>query len=60
LRSRKIIPAPSRNIPGALRIIPDYAEALLRRGFARRLDGDKAGGDADVAAAKKINPNLVD
>jgi hypothetical protein len=32
----------------------------LRRGFARRLNGDKDGGDADVAAAKKINPSLVD
>jgi hypothetical protein len=32
----------------------------MRRGIVRRLNGDKAGGDADVAAAKKIDPDLVE
>jgi Flp pilus assembly protein TadD len=44
----------------AFRLDPDYAETLMRRGIVRRLNGDKTGGDADVAAAKKIDPDLVE
>jgi hypothetical protein len=33
---------------------------LFRCGIARRLNGDKAGGDADVVAAKRIDPDLVE
>jgi hypothetical protein len=44
----------------AFMLDPDYAEALFRRGIVKRLNGDKAGGDADVAAATKINPNLAE
>jgi hypothetical protein len=33
---------------------------LFRRGIVKRLAGDKAGGDADVADARKINPNLTE
>ena len=44
----------------AFRLDPDDAEALFRRGIARRLNGDKAGGDADVVAARKIDPDLVE
>ena len=44
----------------AFRLDPDYAEALMRRGIVRRLNGGKAGGGADVFAAKKIVPDLVE
>ena len=44
----------------AIQLDPDYAEALFRRGIVRRLNGDKAGGDADVAAAKKMDSDLVE
>jgi tetratricopeptide (TPR) repeat protein len=44
----------------AVRLHPGYAEALFRRGVVRRRAGDKVGGDADVAAAKKIDPGLVE
>ena len=37
----------------AFRLDPDYAEALMRRGIVRRLNGGKAGGDADVFAARR-------
>jgi len=33
---------------------------LFRRGIVRRLNGDKDGGGADIVAAKKINPDLVE
>jgi hypothetical protein len=29
------------------------------RGLAKRLNGDKAGGDADITAAKRIDPEIV-
>jgi hypothetical protein len=38
----------------------DSGAALFRRGVVRRLNGDKAGGDADVVAARRINPDLVE
>jgi tetratricopeptide (TPR) repeat protein len=33
--------------------------ALYGRGLVRRAAGDKTGGDADVAAARKINPDVA-
>ena len=36
---------------------PDYATALFARGTARQLKGD-ASGAADIAEARKINPNV--
>jgi hypothetical protein len=44
----------------SVRLDPGSAEALFRRGIVRRRAGDKAGGDADVAAARKIDPGLVE
>ena len=35
------------------------AWALYGRGLAKRRKGDNAGGDADIAAAKKIEPNIA-
>jgi len=50
------------------RAIADYDQAvrprsnssatLYRRGKVKQFSGDNAGGDADIAAAKKINPNI--
>ena len=42
----------------ALRLNPNDADALLYRGIDKQRLGDKAGGDADVAAAKRMNPNI--
>jgi tetratricopeptide (TPR) repeat protein len=42
----------------ALRLNPNDADALLYRGLDRQRLGDKAGGEADIAAAKRINPNI--
>lgn len=42
----------------ALRLDPDDADALLYRGLDKQRLGDKAGGEADVAAAKRMNPNI--
>ena len=42
----------------ALRLDPNDADALLYRGLDKQRLGDKAGGEADVAAAKRINPNI--
>jgi tetratricopeptide (TPR) repeat protein len=41
----------------AIRLNPDSAMALYLRGLARQEKGDKAGGAADIAAAKRIAPN---
>jgi len=42
----------------AITLDPNSAAALYRRGKAKQLKGDKRGGDADIAAAKKIDPNI--
>lgn len=42
----------------ALRLDPNDADALLYRGLDKQRLGDKAGGEADVAAAKRMNPNI--
>lgn len=44
----------------ALKITPDDATSLFGRGVARHRTGDKAGGDADIAAAKKKQNNIAD
>jgi tetratricopeptide (TPR) repeat protein len=44
----------------AFRLDPGYAEALFRRGVVRRLNGDRASGDAGIVAAEKINPHLAE
>jgi tetratricopeptide (TPR) repeat protein len=42
----------------AIRLNPNYAEAYNNRGLAKRAKGDFAGGDADIAKAKQLNPSL--
>ena len=42
----------------ALRINPNDADALLYRGLDKKRLGDKHGGEADIEAAKQINPNI--
>ncbi|WP_083741927.1 tetratricopeptide repeat protein [Bradyrhizobium mercantei] len=42
----------------ALRLQPASAAALYWRGIAKRQQGDVAAGEADIAAAKKLNPNV--
>jgi len=42
----------------AIALNPDNAEAYLYRGIDKTRIGDKAGGDADIETAKRINPNI--
>jgi tetratricopeptide (TPR) repeat protein len=44
----------------ALGIEPNLASALYGRGLARLKQGDKAGGEADIAAAETIQPGIGD
>lgn len=43
-----------------LKASPKAASALFGRGFARRATGDLARGNADIAAAKAIQPGIAD
>jgi hypothetical protein len=43
----------------ALAVNPRLANALYGRGIAKRRNGDPAGANADVAAAKAINPGIA-
>jgi hypothetical protein len=42
----------------ALRFDPKLASALYGRGLARLKSGDKAGGNADISAAKEIQAGI--
>jgi hypothetical protein len=42
-----------------VRADPKNAVALYGRGMAKQLKGDKAGANADIAAAKQINPDIA-
>jgi len=42
----------------AIALDPENAEAYLYRGIDKTRIGDKAGGDADIETAKRINPNI--
>lgn len=44
----------------ALRIDPRLASALYGRGLAKLKQGDKAGGNIDIAAAKAIQGSIAD
>ena len=44
----------------ALQINPQLATALYGRGVAKRERGDHAGGDADIAAAEAIKPDIAE
>jgi len=42
----------------AIRLDPQFANAYYGRGLAKQLTGDAAGGDADIAKAREIDPNI--
>ena len=44
----------------AIELAPNNDFALYWRGKAKRMIGDNAGGEIDIAAAKRINPNIGD
>jgi len=44
----------------ALRFDPKLASALYGRGYARLKNGDKAGSDSDMAAARTIEAEIGD
>lgn len=46
------------NYDQAIRLNPNYAKAFYNRGQAKRKLGDTAGGDADIAKAKQLDPKL--
>jgi tetratricopeptide (TPR) repeat protein len=39
---------------------PKDADSLYGRGMAKLKSGDKSGGEADIAAAKAIQPDIAD
>ena len=42
----------------AVRLEPKFAAALYGRGVAKEQTGDRAGADADIAAARAIDPDI--
>ncbi len=42
----------------AIAFNPDDADSYLYRGIDKTRIGDKAGGDADIETAKRLNPNI--
>lgn len=42
----------------SIKLNPNDADAFLYRGLDKQRMGDKAGGDADIAEAKRLNPNI--
>jgi tetratricopeptide (TPR) repeat protein len=42
----------------AIRLNPNDADFYLYRGLDRQRIGDKAGAEADIAEAKRLNPNI--
>jgi tetratricopeptide (TPR) repeat protein len=44
----------------ALKYNPKRTIALYGRGLARRAKGDRTGGDADIAAARAIQPDIAE
>jgi hypothetical protein len=42
----------------AIKLNPNHAGALHNRSLAKKQKGDVAGAEADMAAARKINPNI--
>ena len=47
-----------QNYDQAIKLNPDYAAAFYNRAVAKQNNGDEAGAEADVAAAREINPNI--
>jgi tetratricopeptide (TPR) repeat protein len=44
----------------AIRLNPKFAAALYGRGLAKQKKGDRAGSDADFAAAKAMRPDVAE
>jgi|SRR5689334_17603840 len=42
----------------AIQLNPNDADAYLYRGLDKQRLGDKVGGEADIAVAKRLNPNI--
>jgi hypothetical protein len=38
---------------------PSFAQAFYNRGVTKLMSGDTDGGNADIAAAKRINPAIA-
>jgi hypothetical protein len=49
-----------KDYDAALKADPKIAESLYGRGIAKMRKGDVAGGNADIASAKALNPNIVE
>ncbi len=47
------------NFDSAIKLDPQYATALYWRGKAKQRKGDASGGNVDVSAAEKIDPNVA-
>lgn len=43
----------------ALKLDPKNAKALYERGLTKSQSGDGSGGDADIAAARALDPNVA-
>ena len=43
----------------AVQLVPQDAKALYERGLAKTKSGDASGGNADIAAAEKLDPNVA-
>jgi len=42
----------------AIKLKPDFASAYFVRGTVKQVMGDNAGGEADIAKAKELDPNI--
>ncbi len=47
-----------RDYDRAIKLEPRFAAALYGRGVAKEQMGDRAGADADIAEARKIDPDI--
>lgn len=47
-----------QNYDQAIKLNPNHAGAYYNRSLAKKQKGDQAGAEADLAAARKINPNI--
>ena len=50
----------AKDMDAVLQLTPQDASALYVRGLSKQRLGDVAGGEADIARAKAIQPNIAD
>src|SRR5262249_33140559 len=43
----------------AIKLKPDFRNAYFVRGAVKQVMGDQTGGDADIAKAKELDPNIA-